>query len=204
MHKHIIYISNSKNNDILSSYLAHAFAKYRYDNGQTTFLVQRGLNNNPLLIVSDSDTLQVFLTNINANAVSSPEIDFKLQNLIKSLIADGFSSQKCTIKLYTLENELANNLNKNIKYSEFDIASIFANEIVKYFPLAEYTIEWHTIKKSYKDIEQNKSEELVQKIFNSNITFNKVILTGKDNNNKDLKYRNIQNYYPGYDFEKIH
>lgn len=202
MHKHIIYISNNQYKDLLSSYLAHAFAKYRYDHGKTTFLVQKGLNNNPLLIVNDADTLQVFMTNINLKSIGIVKLIEHIDNLIKSLITDGFNSQKCTIKLYTLEPEFIEKTKET--QNDIDIASIFAGEIMKYFPHAEYTIEWHTIKKSHQSLEADKSQKIVENIFNSSVTFNKMILTGENQSHDGLKYTNIKNYYPDYDLEKIH
>ena len=208
MHKHIIYISNHQYKDILSSHLAHAFAKYRYENGKTTFLVQKGINNNPLLLLSDADTIQIFLTNINIKQSSYLELKSKVQALINSLIEDGFNSQKCTIKLYTLESELANDVvvkkntdNFNTKTIE-DIATLFTVEIMNFFPYAQYSIEWHTIKQYFGD---KTSGNFVNNIFNSNITFNKMILTGGYTENLDGKrYKNIKNYYPNYDLEKTH
>ena len=208
MHKHVIYISNNQYQDLLSSYLAHAFAKYRYDNGKTTFLVQKGLNNNPLLIINDLDTLQIFLTDINVNSINLLKLNETIDTLIKSLITDGFNSQKCTIKIYTLEPEVIENVNlnqnqTNLEKDKKDMAAIFAAEIMKYFPYAEYSIEWHTIKKSPQN-ESTNSKKIVENIFNSSITFNKMILTGANQNHDGLKYTNIKNYYPDYDLEKMH
>ncbi len=162
MFKHFIYIHNDTQEDLLSVQLAHAFARFRYENGVSSYIVQYGSHLSPLKIAQDSDTLQIIFTpvrDLKGPLHEQTDISTLLHEvpaLISHLKNDGFHANGCRIQLYTLEQ----------KGPQETILQTVAQLLTQALPDISFSLELHVIPKL-----KNLQEDELGRIFNTKMTY---------------------------------